>query len=165
MIECRASSPTHRFRLDAAGAIVVRAISRSLRPFDRGPLPVRPSMTCPPATLGRGVCPTLKTMSRLVLANFSQRERIHFTHLRNVKVNSAGDFCESGHSRRTFGWHGRSGTRLCRNRLPWILPPGSWTNDWGEIGKPGYGRYDRALGAVYLNGLSEALEKSRGGAS
>jgi len=31
---------------------------------------------------------------------------------------------------------------------------------WGETGKPGYGLYDRALGAVYLNGLREAFEKS-----
>ncbi|HAP8921436.1 TPA: mannonate dehydratase, partial [Enterococcus faecium] len=30
---------------------------------------------------------------------------------------------------------------------------------WGETGRPGYGLYDRALGAVYLNGIWEALEK------
>ncbi len=30
----------------------------------------------------------------------------------------------------------------------------------GEIGRPGYGLYDRALGATYLNGLWEAIEKS-----
>lgn len=24
---------------------------------------------------------------------------------------------------------------------------------WGETGRPGYGLYDRALGATYLNGL------------
>ena len=30
---------------------------------------------------------------------------------------------------------------------------------WGETGRPGYGLYDRALGAVYLNGLWEAIEK------
>jgi mannonate dehydratase len=30
---------------------------------------------------------------------------------------------------------------------------------WGETGKPGYGLYDRALGAVYLNGLWEAIDK------
>jgi mannonate dehydratase len=28
---------------------------------------------------------------------------------------------------------------------------------WGETGKPGYGLYDRALGAVYLNGLWEGI--------
>ena len=31
---------------------------------------------------------------------------------------------------------------------------------WGETGRPGYGLYDRALGASYLNGLWEALEKT-----
>ncbi len=30
---------------------------------------------------------------------------------------------------------------------------------WGETGRPGYGLYDRALGAAYLNGLWEAIEK------
>ena len=31
---------------------------------------------------------------------------------------------------------------------------------WGETGKPGYGLYDRALGAAYINGLFEACEKA-----
>ena len=30
---------------------------------------------------------------------------------------------------------------------------------WGEQVKAGYGLYDRALGAVYLNGLWEAIDK------
>ena len=30
---------------------------------------------------------------------------------------------------------------------------------WGEVAMPGYGLYDRALGATYLNGLWEAIEK------
>ena len=30
---------------------------------------------------------------------------------------------------------------------------------WGETGRAGYPLYDRALGAVYLNGLYEAIEK------
>ena len=34
---------------------------------------------------------------------------------------------------------------------------------WGETGRPGYGLYDRALGATYLNGLWEAIEKNAGG--
>ena len=32
---------------------------------------------------------------------------------------------------------------------------------WGEKAMPGYGLYDRALGAAYLNGLLEAIEKSK----
>jgi mannonate dehydratase len=30
---------------------------------------------------------------------------------------------------------------------------------WDEQAKPGYGLYDRALGAVYLNGIWETLDK------
>lgn len=30
---------------------------------------------------------------------------------------------------------------------------------WDEIGRPGYGLYDRALGATYLNGLWEAIDR------
>ena len=35
---------------------------------------------------------------------------------------------------------------------------------WDEIGRPGYGLYDRALGACYLNGLWEAIVKQNGNA-
>ena len=31
---------------------------------------------------------------------------------------------------------------------------------WDEVGRPGYGLYDRALGAAYLNGLWEAIDKN-----
>ncbi|MGL5973078.1 MAG: mannonate dehydratase, partial [Oscillospiraceae bacterium] len=31
---------------------------------------------------------------------------------------------------------------------------------WGEQGRPGYGLYDRALGAMYLTGIWETLEKT-----
>ena len=30
---------------------------------------------------------------------------------------------------------------------------------WGETGKPGYGLYDRALGASYITGIWETLER------
>jgi mannonate dehydratase len=36
---------------------------------------------------------------------------------------------------------------------------------WGETGKPGYGLYDRALGAVYLNGLWEGIAQASAQAS
>jgi mannonate dehydratase len=31
---------------------------------------------------------------------------------------------------------------------------------WGETGRAGYGLYDRALGAMYLQGVWEALSRS-----
>ena len=33
---------------------------------------------------------------------------------------------------------------------------------WDEQGRPGYGLYDRALGAAYINGLWEAICRERG---
>ena len=39
--------------------------------------------------------------------------------------------------------------------------PDHGRNIWGEDGKPGYGLYDRALGACYLSGLFEAVEGRR----
>ena len=32
---------------------------------------------------------------------------------------------------------------------------------WGEVARPGYGLFDRALGAAYINGLWEACKKSK----
>lgn len=32
---------------------------------------------------------------------------------------------------------------------------------WGETGKPGYGLYDRVLGATYIHGLIEAIKKNK----
>ncbi len=31
---------------------------------------------------------------------------------------------------------------------------------WDEKGRPGYGLYDRALGAMYLSGLWEGIQKT-----
>lgn len=36
---------------------------------------------------------------------------------------------------------------------------GNGRNIWGEDAKPGYGLYDRALGAAYLSGVFEAVTK------
>ena len=40
-----------------------------------------------------------------------------------------------------------------------IRPDHGWMI-WREKAMPGYGLYDRALGATYLNGLWEAIVKS-----
>ncbi len=40
-----------------------------------------------------------------------------------------------------------------------LYPPRSRKNDLGEVGRPGYGLYDRALGACYLSGIWEAITK------
>lgn len=39
------------------------------------------------------------------------------------------------------------------------ISDGNVRNIWGEDAKPGYGLYDRALGAAYLSGVFEAVTK------
>ena len=42
-----------------------------------------------------------------------------------------------------------------------VIRPDHGRMIWGEKAMPGYGLYDRALGAVYLEGLWEAVHKER----
>ena len=49
--------------------------------------------------------------------------------------------------------------RAMENGFDGYLRPDHGRNIWGEDAKPGYGLYDRALGAAYLTGVFEAVEK------
>ena len=48
---------------------------------------------------------------------------------------------------------------LVKNKFKGYVRPDHGRMIWNESGNPGYGLYDRALGAAYLNGLFEAAEK------
>ena len=50
---------------------------------------------------------------------------------------------------------------LHRHGFAGYLRPDHGRMIWGETGRPGYGLYDRALGASYLNGIWETLEKTQ----
>ena len=50
---------------------------------------------------------------------------------------------------------------LVANNFDGYLRPDHGRNVWGEAGKPGYGLFDRAMGACYLGGLFEAAEKEK----
>lgn len=88
--------------------------------------------------------------------------RIYFAHIRQIKYGSGLDFIESGHltSNGDLDIYGivRS---LVNNGFNGYVRPDHGRNIWGEDNKPGYGLYDRALGATYLYGLFEALEKEK----
>ena len=51
-------------------------------------------------------------------------------------------------------------TALVKNGFDGYVRPDHGRNVFGEDAKPGYGLYDRALGAAYINGLFEAVEKN-----
>ncbi len=89
--------------------------------------------------------------------------RIHFLHLRNIKFDGERSFHEVGHptecgSLDMFGIV----KALTDGGFDGYVRPDHGRMIWGERGRWGYGLYDRALGATYIAGLFEAIEKMRG---
>lgn len=87
-------------------------------------------------------------------------KRIYFAHIRQLKYCGTHDFTEAGHltDAGNLDIHGIV-KALVKAGFDGYVRPDHGRNIWGEDGKPGYGLYDRALGAAYLNGLFEAIEK------
>jgi len=88
--------------------------------------------------------------------------RINFAHLRNVAMTGPGSFSETAH-------YTGSGSldmaaiveALVDSGYQGPARPDHGRMIWDEQGKPGYGLYDRALGATYLLGLMERSEYGR----
>ncbi len=87
--------------------------------------------------------------------------RIHFAHVRNLKFHSPDNFEEAAHlsSDGTFDMY-EIMRALYETGFDGPIRPDHGRMIWGEVAMPGYGLYDRALGAAYLNGLWEAIDKS-----
>lgn len=92
---------------------------------------------------------------------YAAQGRIHFAHLRNILWTDDHDsFCETGHC--SYGGSldmAEIVKALVTNGFDGYVRPDHGRNVFGEDGKPGYGLYDRALGAAYINGLFESIEK------
>lgn len=89
-------------------------------------------------------------------------DHIPFVHLRNVKVSEVDgnrSFEETAHPS-SYGSLDmlKIVKALCDNGFDGYVRPDHGRMIWGETGKPGYGLYDRALGATYIAGLFEACE-------
>lgn len=94
-----------------------------------------------------------------MVRRFGKMGRIHFAHIRNVKILDNGfeecahysncgtlDMVEILKAYHDFGFKG-------------YFRPDHGRMIWGETGRAGYGLYDRALGASYLTGIWETLDK------
>lgn len=90
-------------------------------------------------------------------------KRIHFLHLRNIRITGEGCFHEVGHPTAcgSVDMYGIA-KALVENGFDGYVRPDHGRMIWGERGRYGYGLYDRALGATYLAGLFEAIEKDLG---
>lgn len=88
----------------------------------------------------------------------SLSDRIHFMHCRNVRRTGDRAFVETPHPSR-FGDVDMRQVLLTLRETGFRGPmrPDHGRMIWGETGRSGYGLYDRALGAMYLQGLWEGL--------
>ena len=87
--------------------------------------------------------------------------RIHFAHVRNLKFNSPDDFEEAAHLSSDGSFDMYEIVKALHDiGFDGPIRPDHGRMIWGEVAMPGYGLYDRALGATYINGLWEAIDKS-----
>ena len=90
--------------------------------------------------------------------------RIHFAHVRNLRFNDGrNDFEEAAHLSADGSFDLHAIVRaLYETGFDGPIRPDHGRMLWGEVAMPGYGLYDRALGAAYVCGLWEAVEKELG---
>jgi len=107
-------------------------------------------------SMGSNPCNDIPAMVR----EFGAQGRIHFAHIRNIRFTGPGQFEEAAH----FSGDGSLDLYEIMKAYHDVgfdgyIRPDHGRMIWDEQGRAGYGLYDRALGAVYLSGLWEALEK------
>lgn len=88
--------------------------------------------------------------------------RIHFAHVRNLYHEAPGKFEEAAHLSADGSFDMYAIVKALYDvGFTGPIRPDHGRTIWGEISMPGYGLYDRALGAAYINGLWEAIDKSQ----
>jgi mannonate dehydratase len=96
-----------------------------------------------------------------LVEEFSDRDRIAFMHVRNINFDGEKSFHETAHPSACGHLNMFAILKaLHKNGFNGPLRPDHGRMIWGETGKPGYGLFDRALGAAYLNGLWEGISSN-----
>ena len=95
-----------------------------------------------------------------MVRKYGKMNRIHFAHIRNVKILDDGSFEESAH----YTSSGSLDIVDIIKAYQEVDFKGYVRSDhgrmiWGETGKPGYGLFDRALGTQYILGIWDAFNK------
>ncbi|WP_330389245.1 mannonate dehydratase [Alkaliphilus peptidifermentans] len=97
-----------------------------------------------------------------IIREFSGEGRVHFAHIRNLKHLSEKDFDESAHLSQCGDLDMFEIVKAFNDTdFDGYIRPDHGRMIWGEKARPGYGLYDRAIGANYILGLWEALEKMK----
>ena len=94
---------------------------------------------------------------------YAKRDRVAFGHVRNVKRYADGSFEETSHLAACGSLDTVEIMRAYHEaNFKGYIRPDHGRTIWGEQCGAGYGLYDRALGAMYLSGIWDALEKKAG---
>ena len=88
--------------------------------------------------------------------------RSPFSHIRNVKIYENGNFTETSHYTQDGSIDIKGVVEeLHKQNYDGYVRPDHGRHIWGEVCRPGYGLYDRALGIMYLLGLWDAYETKK----
>lgn len=95
-----------------------------------------------------------------MIRHFGEIGRIHFGHVRNIKIIGERSFYETAHLS-SYGSLDLFEIMKAYHDIGFegYIRPDHGRMLWDEQARPGYGLYDRALGITYLNGLWEAIDK------
>lgn len=95
-----------------------------------------------------------------IIRHFGEMNRIGSMHVRNVKYLGYHKFREASHLSSDGDLDMYAIMKAIYDTCPdTYVRPDHGRMIWDEVGRPGYGLYDRALGIAYLNGLWEAIDK------
>lgn len=98
--------------------------------------------------------------NNLVDIIYLAKGRIPFVHIRNVKNSNEKDFEEAAHPSEYGSLDIYEIAKALHDTgFDGYIRPDHGRMIWGEKGRYGYGLFDRALGATYIGGLFEAIEK------
>jgi len=93
-----------------------------------------------------------------MLDRFIAAGRVHFVHARNVKLYTDDSFEETAHFAACGSLDLVKVMKLLKKHdYTGYVRPDHGRMIWDETGKPGYGLYDRALGAMYLGGIWDGI--------
>ncbi len=97
-----------------------------------------------------------------IIRRFGKMGRVHFGHVRNIRILQDRIFDEAAHKDDSASLNMVEIMKAFHDiGFTGPIRPDHGRMIWGEQGRPGYGLFDRALGAVYLTGLWDSMERCR----